>query len=579
MILNVLASVLLVPMGSDPADSRVAIYDLSAVTATMGGTGSAQEWLLPVFRPRIPGTEEEGFAEIDEERLETELLELIVSLYPDEFEFEGRTVELLADGRLALRGPESLHARVGRLLEFLEEVVNAEVEISVDMARLPARAQLPERAVLPEAEAERWLAGIPTANRQRFALRLRADRVSDLDARGERPIVLSYMTEIAESSFIHDPLVVYASFGTRVIASAVPGNGGLELALTLQRGHLAGPVIDRELGLEGSVSNESGGMSYEDSPGIVQTFELLNRSLSMGAFLPDGQALLFSTFADGGRRDVREVVVVRRTGGELPAVASLSLDPDPGRLTALNTGALAPPGPVARGRVLDRRELVGLQLEWNLRIWEMIPLLSAGFRGIVADTALEAFAPPDVAVLQHGPWAFLVDRGAGSTAPDIFDVFATRRGNVEITVALERANGNRIAAARVPMRPGHSGSIVLGVEELHFPDYMVEIAQKSASPTPLPMTSFDGLVLWMHPRTTPSGNLVLEVRGGGHVLTSEATLDINGPLIDFLDQPAFDQLLVDERLTFQAEGERSVVLGAADRGTGDELRLVIEATW
>ena len=149
---------------------------------------------------------------------------------------------------------------------------------------------------------------------------------------------------------------------------------------------------------------------------------------------------------------------------------------------------------------------------------------------------------------------------------------------VDLTVTLRRAGrSGAVAEARIPARLGASSSLVLGQEGLELVDYHIEVAQHAAAATPNHATTFDGLALWLLPRRTPGGDVVIDVRGGGHLAVGKnSALDLGSPLIRSIASPMFDQLFVDERLTFEGgDGASSAILGAT-RGSGSgDLQLEI----
>ena len=48
--------------------------------------------------------------ERDEDFQNDEILSILTAMYPEEFEYEGRWLDVVHGGRLSVRGPESLHA-------------------------------------------------------------------------------------------------------------------------------------------------------------------------------------------------------------------------------------------------------------------------------------------------------------------------------------------------------------------------------------------------------------------------------------------------------------------------------------
>ena len=100
-----------------------------------------------------------------------------------------------------LRAPQALHDRVERVLGFLDETLNAHVELTVDFLRIGRDAKLPTRSRVKLDELESVLASTgEVLERRRIELRVRADTAAIVDLSQEHSVVINYQAEIAQGS-------------------------------------------------------------------------------------------------------------------------------------------------------------------------------------------------------------------------------------------------------------------------------------------------------------------------------------------------------------------------------------------
>jgi hypothetical protein len=377
-----------------------------------------------------------------------------------------------------------------------------------------------------------------------------------------------------------------ASFGTRLALRGAPAPGGTSIALVLARGDLRSGPEDTAVGLTTLVAMDNGIQRSSDS-GTVTGLQVLSRSVATSAFLPDGQALVFVSELDLPRGTSHDIVVIRRTGGELPARRVLELD-DGASLTVANLGVVAPPGAFASSGLLDgSNALTGMPMVWfkDGFDWFLAATVDSGRTVGSCDELLRV--EDEATSEEYGPWLLVT---AGSSVPEErrpdvagrfarrFDQLAAPTDMVEVEITLGRDSrggvSGDLASARIPLRVGHSASIVLGIEGIAHDDHHLEVAQLAVAPAVDPSITFDGLVLWLMARRSPSGGLTLDVRGAGHVESGRRPLDLG--LRRAVDSPSHDRLFVAERLWFGPdEAERTVVLGAAEGNGAGDLSLEI----
>lgn len=571
-----------------PADANVLrVYDVS--TLRMGEGHVGRDWdgaLLPFIHYNADDADEdheEGSGESGADAL----IDLIVDLYGAEFEYEGRRVSMGEGDRLAVQGPDALHERVQGLIGFFESAVNAQATLTVDVLRFRKGAPLAREACLVDAaQAEELLRGAQTKGEHAsYDVHLRPDRVAMLDLARDQPLVTDYDVEIAQGASIEDPVVTIVSAGTRLMMRAAPAEDGMFLALSLKRGDLLASEPD-DLGMHWTIASEKGGAEYVEHASRLANPLVLARSMALSTYLPHGKALLIQSAIDLQRSGATEVLLLRHTGGGLPTRHELPLGEDGARIVFADMGAVAPPWARARGALLEPN-YVPATLEGRGRP----VMLDAELRGGDLDFALDLIdSGQDYSSLElHGRW--MVSRPYGSFLGEdalqvkaeqdrvvaAFDALRPRGELLDVSVTVQRtgAAGGTPVSARLPVRPGTSATLALGIEGLDAFDYDVEVAQLAATPDPQTRTTFDGLCVWLKPTLTAGGELLLEVRGGANLWVADQHVDLGSLSFERLDQSVFHHLFVNERILLRrADGAWRATLGdAGTRGEEEGLRI------
>jgi hypothetical protein len=586
---------------SKPAEANVVkVYELSSALPGLL-VHAPPEPLLPY----LTSIEEEGGQGPWDPMFGADtLVELLRSLCGDEFDYEGREIVFDGHGRLIVKAPPALQARTERYLAFLESVFGASTELSIDALDLSdvpdGEAAVP--ALIPVSDIEKLLARSRKGGVRSWRLILRAGDTAHLDLTRVASMVTDYDVEVAQASAIADPIVEDVPVGTRIFARAAPAAGGMWLSLILRRGDPLSDVQDRENPTAHEVTTQDR-LVYPETTRVYQSIDVLNRSLALSTYLPEGKALAIQSAVISAGKPHAEILIVRRSGGALPIFKRISLDPKAppageqhGEILFVNAQSAEPPrceikaDPMTSGAAF--------------RTWTMIrartymPDVSAWFPDDSFDVLREVISAGNesLRIRDVGPCLFLTRESSGAAPPqddfflgrkdsdglDRFTKYAPAARVVQVSVALRRG-GNAAPVARciLPLRPGEPAIAVLGSEGIEIADYNVEVAQSSNVADPVMRVAFDGVELWLKPAFALSGDLTLEVAARAHIRRGEGRqLDLKVPSLGKLDESTYDQLTAHEKLVFgKGEGApRRFVLGdsAAEPETRS-LALEIEA--
>ena len=599
MILAALFLTSLTPLlANDPANESAertfSTHDLAAI-ASREYDERQSTWLLPYFRPHRSVMS--WSAPEDPMNLMVDDLHNIISvMFEDEFEFEGRSIELLDNGILLVGGPPALHANVSEALVLLDSILNSRVELTVDFFSLNGGAvgnapALPGSAELTDEQANALIERLSSTHQHRsMVLQVRADEEMIVDATREYSILRDYDIEIAQGTSIHDPVMDTASFGTRLGIRAFPSKAGLALTVDLNRGDLIGGIQDELLGLAREMAGD-GKVRTNSSPAIVQDFDLANRSVALNTLLRDGHALAISSRVEVSSGSAQDIVLIRKTGGSIPLIARGEIGRKGLSVAFMNTRSLLPPQLIAEGTLLSHKgAAAGMRTVWTQsKSRPYVPSLTTRLVHLDSDTPMN-YLLDDVKhaqVMEYGPWRMIsvppdadaevanAELAAGLAA---YDSMVRTEELIQVTISI-RTDGNsekRPARVILPIRLGATSMCVLGVESLATIDYDVEVAQYSSGPDPVSASLFDGLALALTPRRTPSGRLSLDIRGGAHLERHRARTDLGSQLIDWLDQRNFDQLIVNQKVLFDtSKDSQTIALGSAGAGATEGLLLEI----
>ncbi|MDA1265212.1 MAG: hypothetical protein O2816_09065 [Planctomycetota bacterium] len=559
-------------------DNVLRVYDVSGLSL---GWFEEDENGVRLFPSVGPFEDENLESDSSGDGSET-FVDMILGLYEAEFEYEGRRVSMSNDGRLVVRGPESLHERVGATIVFLESVINSAVVLSVDTVVLAGPG--PDAAIIDASAAEAWLAGLPSSvDHHRHTMRVRSDREAHLNVGGTTSALVDFNVEIAQGSAIQDPIVAQVKTGTNLRMLGAPGSdGGLFLSYVLERADLQSKGW-REVALSFWAGSERGNLELKRDVSRMNTVDMLSRSQVNSTYLPDGKALVITNDIDVQGAQLHEVVLIRRVGGGLPLRQELPLYSGGTRLIFADLGAVSPPGTNSWGTLFSgRTERLAWKFHHEFPIQSSLSSGDYDMAVDLIDTGMDYSGLEQIGrylVLRpYGEYGDdeeiahakveqdLVVRAFDAllAAPDVFDVDVKVKGP-----------GGRSVHARLPMRSGADAAIVLGQQTIHPYDYDVEVAQFSAVGDLSMETVLDGMCLWMRLNYTAGGSLIVTTKGGAQLVTSEHTFDLGGAIIKEIDQNDTLSVMLNERTLLKEKGGVWSVTYGDTSGSGMSLTITV----
>lgn len=544
------------------AEDVLRVYDVSNLWVSWDAEVEAIPLpLVPTFHHDEPQGSYAGTG-FQEAGIET-LVSMMVDLHTAEFEYEGRRVDLGRGGRLVVRGPEALHERVAKLLDFYDSVLTAEAVIAVDTVVLEGEG--PGAAVMDAGAAEAWLAGLgPDAERGQHRVRLRTDREASLRVGRIEPAVVDYDVEIAQGAAIADPIVVPVRSGTRLRMRGAPGRDGLHLSLFLDRADRL-PREPERLEQGFWAGSEQGGLHRHPDSTQREDVRVMTRMGAFSTFLPTGKALVLTNRIDLSSGAKNEVVVLRLAEGGLPLRQELALSEEGARLVFADLSAVSPTDVLGQGYLfgddfdsfdanIDIRGGEGL-LEFWFQPGDLGLAMDLLYFGVLDYSGLESLGPYVVSL----PYAGSREDAARLAAEQqrVVDGFEELVGPgevLDVELSVRSGHGHSVTG-RVPLRLGGQAALVLGTQSLEHWDYDVEVAQFAAVADMSVRVSLDGLCVWMRPGRSRSGAPTLELRGGAQLAYGEGRFDLDGPVVDSVQQTRSEDLILDERAVLRREGD------------------------
>ena len=576
------------PPASEEAANVMRTYNLSALRSEWNGGGS-----LPAFVP-LSG-EDAGEEQLEYESYTVfaadEVMEVLYNRIGEDLEYEGRGMWERGRGMLAVRAPEAVHDEIANTLVFLSEVTASHAELTLDIIVTHDKGLgAPELAgLVSRAAAESWLEeGVPGSERSRYVLELSSGKVALVDATRSMPLVFDWDIEIAQGASTLDPQTRELTLGRRLNLSGAPTSNGLMLSLGIAQGELVTAPMTRANRQRALLGSEAG-HEFVDMPGNTQFVTVWNRSISCDSMLADNQALVlrFDLAGPEGAR-YHEAIVIRRTGGDWPALRALP-GADGRTLTIIDSSAMGPP-----------RVRIAQDVDFPLPGWVDLNALSwrDGYSEDVPRHYIE-MGDPDLALglLQElradddmtykGPWLLCTensdDNSEGEdTRPSYSEVVrdnALRAETANLTLELRRngPTGELLRRASFSVRTGSSNLLALGVEHSYEYGYEVEVAQHAAAADPETRIAFDGLFCTIRLDELPGGQLILAIDGQATDLISNQRFEYGGLFVERAYQPLLQSLGLHERMRMGPdETEHRFVLGNQVSGPGSRgLTLVV----
>lgn len=566
------------PAGAE-AESVLQIYDLRPLVPRFDGESTWSHSLM--FPPGVRPDEREALSPSDlyVDGEPEVIVDLLTQVLGDDLRYEGREISLNDNAHLLVLAPESVQVQVRNTLAALAAALGGTVELTVDVVEFDGAASelWPQKNVIPANAAELLINGAigRGASHHEFRLSLSAGCTAAIDQMRRFPILFDYDVEIAQGSFVHDPIWADIEEGLRVFARGVPVGGGLALSLVFQAAEMIGDVQERPIVCRGAVGTEElKGVVMADGPSVVQAVDVFHRSVALNTFLPRGSALVLASQASLGGHERTQMVVIRQTGG---ALSSYSSHPLPGSTRTLV---------VANSEALNLPMLGTSEHSSEYYPESTHPLLTAE---LDAEPSLFLFdwVKYRFRVWRRlGPWAVMItdpswDQGAAAELNLLLANWKPDTSVVDVDVKLIAQGASEQIPVRwsLPVRPGTECGLVCGISSQALWDYDVEVAQMSACVDPVIAQLFDGLLLSVRPFATASGR-TLDARG-------LAQLKVLGPMGGFephyeyigrVDQPVFDRLRIDEHRVLGGDGGETLVVGGRSQGAQrPTLRLEIGA--
>jgi hypothetical protein len=559
---------------SEEAPSVLRVYDVTAaapIVETQQGTviQSVHGWESDLgSRLSLPVRGREFCAEV------------LQNLAPDQWQMAERALSFDQEGRLVVLAPPGVQDSVAASLALFADTFGRASLLVIDVVTLKNVDAEALPALVPVAEVTR-LTGAASDHRSHEIAALPGAR-GWLHARRTLEAVRGYEVEIAERAIGFQAQLEQTAIGLSIDCALSPAPGGSWLALNVQDVRPVGDLREVEMRLESHVSNDNS-MSAARGPGRVQQVRLDELVCTLNTWLPDGKALVVRTTSDASK-DTTRVLFVRQA---TPVTGAITRLPD-NLKSAMETRDAA----FLRmdAYVLPRARMHLSYSEQSLR---SLAEFAGRFSDQVYGTPFIAFDSADevigrlqdqgeLSVTTAGSWAVVVgpDRAALDAGLARVSTLLPDARAIGLKLSLKRgarAEG-ALAHASFAVRTGARSTIVLGRESVAARSTEVRIAQGASVTFPRMAISFEGLAVGIEPRTTPAGDLLLDLDAHARAAHGPAReFDPGASSMPILRQQDADLLDVERTVTFAkaSTGPKRVVLGNAGSST-EALTLEIE---
>ena len=212
------------------------------------------------------------------------------------------------------RGVEEVQQRVVSLLQELESAVGASVGMELSLVRVPndplgGGLVSDEEALALLSRASQGGGTISTTQ-----IDTRTGETAEVELAHNVMHLVDYDVEIAQGSWVYDPIVMVASLGLNAQLRATSLDGGLALALSMRHGDLLS-MREREIDMKGHMGSEMQGVAVLDGPKLLQSPRVMTQSVVLNTFLPEGQALVVPMESSVSADAYSSALVLRKTGG------------------------------------------------------------------------------------------------------------------------------------------------------------------------------------------------------------------------------------------------------------------------
>lgn len=508
------------------------------------------------------------------------------ALDPAQWEYENRELDMIADAELRVLAPQALQDVVARSLAFLEDTLVRPTMLVVDVVGFgpnPGISTLP--SLLPASEVSRWTA-IGTGH-ESYEFALLPGTVGAQRTERSVSFVIDAEPIIAERAvgFVARPERI--AVGTAIQIGAVPAKSGSWVALSMRNGRFIDVDATREAVLHGAVAHDQGFTSSETQK-MRSDPRLVNHSLVLNTFVPEGKALAFVTSAGLESR----VVFVRQMS--MPAPLSANLPDELKRVTSRSASALArvdaltlPTARIANrdGQAqLESLDLLGLQSSDAGDFTDACLKTYITQQPTLDVTNLLRSAADECETVEMG--AFVAILGASRESIDKaltrIEQLAPTPRTCSVTLTLRRGtrDGAALARAVLPIRAGAASTVITGRESAADLSGSADIAQGAGAFDTLVGRLFDGMAVSITPTATIGGGWVFDFDAHARwSRTQPRDFDSGGVHSTKLQLPDADLLDVVRSVVFAKSeaGPRKFTLGNAG-ASSEALTLDVEVT-
>ncbi len=551
-------------------------YDLRAVIPSFDQSWSWSQALLPSLADPEQSLPAVVLSELHHSEGPESILDLLVQALGEELHYEGRSIQIERDDQLLILAPQSVQAKVQEVLKLLETAFSSAVVVELDWFGFPDSGIPLERSVITQEEAKRFVDAAVARGSAHLTqtFLLSPGRTAAIESVRVVPVLLDYDVEIAQGSFIHDPIVRDIRHGFRAFLRGTTVPGGAQLSVLWLQEELVNDVKERPVTLHGAVGNEQrGGFELIEGPKSLQTASVMSHALAFDTFLPDGKAVVASSEVEVQGTTFRQVLVLRRAGGVQTSFAKIPLS-NSGRALFVLNGELfgAPQFAISSGPAVDD--------EWPH------PYVIAELRSEISPFLQDALARlsdwrtvgPWILVLSDQSW----DGPASSDLERLVTAMKPPIELVELSGDCLAPNGTTPARFSLPALVGRSVGVVCGVTSQVIFDYDVEVAQNASVADPRLRPTFQGLCLGMEvSKAGATKAWVVRAQGTASFLGGAIpSIAPQGPFIGTIELPREERLSIDEHMILPISapetnlriGPRSRVEGEASSGVTVRIR-------
>jgi len=523
-----------------------------------------QGWQQALFVPPVETTSSvrnTGLSRVDGASAAPVVVELLSQLLGDELREKGREILLDGDDHLMVLAPPALQARIEHVLKGMGEALRAETGIEVEVFSLSGgeAPELPPSNLLDEQATLRLASTLEShgATRERHLLHLRPGMTAVADTGRRIPFLMDYEVEIAQASYIFDPIVAEAREGLRVVLRGTPVPGGVRLSAVLRSSTLLGGVKKEQHDLRGLLANEKEGVKIVKGPRTVESVDIDLHAIAFDSFLPDERTLVVTTETEISGTAERHVVLLRRVGSRAPAVTVVDDGNRPRKLALVDSEVMRSPS-----------------LRVNQDRWDWVPGMDYPLVGATLETDPSLFLFDWIKKRYRvwrriGPWALFVtdpswDKGVGEIE-ELLANLEIETDVMSLSMDARAADGTGRLGFSVPLLVGSQCGVMVGRTSTALVDYDVEVAQLSAVADPQDVALYQGLALTLSSSRGRDRAVVLGLDGLVRLQEGPMRhLDLEGSVLGGIGLPRYMGVHLDDRVSFDGSAGRPLRVRAGD---------------